>query len=49
MIEIPKGCKVAFMKVRNSLVVQRREKRVIWEKSRNSESIFLKLLLIDFG
>ena len=49
MIEITKACRVAFMKARNSLVVQGREKRAHWKKKQKIMKIyFLKLLLIDF-
>ena len=44
-MEITKECTVAFVKVRNSLVVRCRESK----KTEDGENIFLKLLLIDFG
>ena len=46
MIEITKACIVDFMKARNSLVVQCRQKSVNWEKeeTENCESIFFKAL-----
>ena len=40
----------AFMKARNSLVVQYREKHVKWKKNpEDGANLFLKRLLIDFG
>ena len=42
MIEITKACTVAFMKARNSLVVQCREKHVNWKKIEDGEIYFLK-------
>ena len=34
VIEITKACKVAFMKARESFVVQYREERINWQKNR---------------
>ena len=42
VIEITKACKVAFMKARDSFVVQYREKRVNWEKKPDGEKFFFK-------
>ena len=37
-----KAYKVAFMKARDSFVVQYREKRVNWEKKPDGENFFFK-------
>ena len=39
VIEITKARTVAFMKARNSLVVQCREKHVNWKKTKDGESL----------
>ena len=43
MIEITKPCAVAFMKVRNCLVVRCREKHVSWEKKDGKKYVFKAL------
>ena len=49
MIEITKACTIDFMKVRNSLVVQCRGKRVNWrKKTEDSETLFFKALANRF-
>ena len=49
MIEITKACTVAFMKARNSLVVQCREKHVNWrKKTKDGENLFFKALANRF-
>ena len=47
-IEITKACTVAFMKARNSLVVQCREKHVNWKKTEDGENLFFKALANRF-
>ena len=50
LIEITKGCIVAFIKARNSLVFLCREEHVNREKKQKMVKIyFLKLQLRDFG
>ena len=49
MIEITKACTVAFMKARNSLVVQWREKHVNWKKKQKMvKTYFFKALVNRF-
>ena len=42
MIEITKACIVAFMKAKNYLVVQCREKHVNWKKAEDCENLLFK-------
>ena len=44
MIEITKACRGAFMKARNSLILQCREKK----KNRDGENVFFKALANRF-
>ena len=49
MIGITKACTIAFMKARNSLVVQCRGKRVNWrKKTEDGETLFFKALANRF-
>ena len=49
MIEIKKTCTTAFMKARNSLVVQCREKKVNWKKkTEDGKKLFFKALANRF-
>ena len=50
MIEMTKACTVAFIKARNSLVAQCREKHVNWKIIEDGENLFFETLAnIDFG
>ena len=42
MIEVTKACIVAFMKAKNSSVVQCREKRVNWKKKQKMVKIYFR-------
>ena len=44
VIKITKGCTVAFMKARNSLIVRCREKYVKWKKTEDGENLFFKAI-----